>query len=90
MLGAGVLQHDRAVALGQQLADLVVYLGRRQLRGVELGALVEIDVERARIGEILLGIGLEEALLGAARETLGVHSHVMRFGAKRHGRFRSL
>ncbi len=55
MLGAGVLDDDGAVALLHQLPDAGIDGVRRHVAGVDLGALVEVDV---------VGIGQREAGLG--------------------------
>ncbi len=78
MLGPRILDHDGAVALGHELADLQVDGLAVHLRGVELGALVEVDVEGVGIDEALLLLRREEHLLGAAAQLLGVHPHLMR------------
>src|ERR1700682_3991083 len=78
MLGAGVLHHDAADALTHQLAQFQIDLARGHGGGVELRALLEIDLEGLWIGEALLLLGSEEALLGATGELLGVHSQVGR------------
>ena len=48
VLGAGIVDHDRAVALRHQLADAQVDLALEACSRVELGALVEVDVEGVR------------------------------------------
>src|SRR6185436_16202397 len=63
VLGAGIVHHDGAVALAHQLAQLEIDLLGRERPGVELGALVEIDVIAVGIEEILLLARREEALL---------------------------
>src|SRR3984893_9307496 len=78
MLGAGVLDHDGAEALTHQLAQFQIDLARGHGGGVELGALLEIDLKGLWIGEALLLLGSEEALLVATGELLGVHPQVGR------------
>src|SRR5690606_25023509 len=56
-----------------------------QLGGVELGTLVEVDVEGIGIDEVLRFLRLEETLLGAATELLGVHPHLMGLAFLGHG-----
>ena len=73
MLGAGVLHHDGAEALTHQLAQSQIDLARGHGGGVELRALLEIDLEGLWRGEALLLLGSEEALLVATGELLGVH-----------------
>jgi hypothetical protein len=77
MLGAGILHHDGAVALAHEIADpevdgLGVHLGH-----VDLGALVEVDIEGVRIREVLLFLREKEDLLGTARQLLRVHPHLV-------------
>ncbi len=74
----GIVDHDGAVALVHQLADAQVDPARVQFCGVELGALVEVDVGGQRVGEPVRPLlDLEEARLGAARQLLGVHPHLV-------------
>src|SRR4029077_505714 len=54
MLGTGVFQYEAAEAMTHQLAQLEVDFGRRQGSGVELRALLDVDLEGLRIGEALL------------------------------------
>src|SRR5688572_4744794 len=76
VLGAGVVHDDGAVALAHQLAQLEIDLLRRQRTGVELGALVEVDIVAVGIEEVLLLARREETLLVLARQLFGVHAHL--------------
>src|SRR5690606_26285996 len=77
MLGTGIANDDGAVAIPHELADPQVDLSLRHVRCVDLGALVEIDVERIRVAETVGFRGIEEHLLRAAAKLLGVHPHLV-------------
>jgi hypothetical protein len=81
MLGAGILEDDGPVAVLHQLADAQIYGVRRHVGGVDLGALVVIDVVGVRQREAVLGlveIEIEEDLLRAAAKLLGMQPHLVR------------
>src|SRR5215471_2904076 len=67
VLGARVLHDDAAEALAHQLADFQVDLAGRHVGGIELRALLEVDLEGLWRGEALLLLGAEEPLLRATR-----------------------
>ena len=77
-LEPGFLSTMVPIAALHQIAELRVDLPGVEAFAVDLGALVEIDVERIGIAEAAAFLrDVEEALLGAAAQTLGVHPHVM-------------
>ena len=81
MLGPRILDDDGAVAVLHQLADTQIDDFRLHVGGVDLGPLVEVDVvggwQREAVMR-LVQIDVEERLLRAAAELLGVQPHFMR------------
>ena len=80
MLGARILDHDRAEALVGQLPDLLVDGPRIEVGGVELHALVEVEIGAVGVEKILAVLGRKEHLLRAPAELLGMHPHLERGG----------
>ena len=79
-LAPGFLSDDGAVAVLHQLADAQIHGVRRHVGGVDLGALVVIDVVGVRQREAVLGlveIEIEEDLLRAAAKLLGMQPHLV-------------
>jgi hypothetical protein len=80
VLGAWVLDDDGTIAVLHQFADAQIDGLRLHVRGVDLGPLVVIDVVGVRQCEAverLAEIDVEESLLRAPAELLGVQSHLM-------------
>ena len=84
VLGARILHDDGAEPWLISSRSFKLTSRRTHRRRVELRALLEVDFEGLRIGESLLLFRPEEALLGAPRELLGVHSEFGRFGRDCH------
>src|SRR5687767_11714880 len=80
MFCAGILQHDGAVAVLHQLADTGVHRPSRHVGGVDLNALVVVDLEgigQREAALLLRQVDIEEFALRTAAELLGVHPHLM-------------
>ena len=80
MLGARILDDDGAVAVLHQLADAQIDGVRRHVGGVDLGPLVVVDVVGVGQREAvmrLVQIDIEEGLLRAAAELLGMQPHLV-------------
>ena len=80
-LAPGILDDDGAVAVLHQLADAQIDDFRLHVGGVDLGPLVVVDVVGGWQREAVMGlvqIDVEEGLLRAAAELLGMQPHVMR------------
>src|SRR5215207_274728 len=79
MFRAGIFQYDGAVTPLHELAKLFVDLAAVEAFRVDLGALVEVDVECVGIAEADLFLSdIEEALLGAPAQPFGMHAHLVR------------
>ena len=80
MLGAGVFYDDGAVAVLHQASQTKIDGVGGKISGVDLGTLVEIDIEGARQAEAvarLVQIDIEKLLQRAAAKLLGMHAHLM-------------
>ena len=80
MLGAGIPEHDGAVAILHQLADTRIDGVRRHVGGVDLGTLVVVDIVSVRQREPVLGlveVEIEENLMRAAAKLLGMQPHLV-------------
>ena len=79
MLRPRVLQNNGAEAPLDQIAQLrLLICAGLEPFAVDLGPLVEIDIRGIRIAIAAFCLGdVKKALLGAAAQTLSVHSHVM-------------
>src|SRR5262245_15002712 len=80
MLGAGIANLDRAIAVRHQFANAQIDGLGLEVAGVDLGALVEIDLEGVRQRKAVMPVGqidVEEFLDRAAFELLGMQPHLV-------------
>src|SRR5262245_23815736 len=81
MLGAGIADDNRAVAVRHQFANTQIDGFGLELAGVDLGALVEVDLEGVRQAKAVVAVAqidVEEFLNRAAFELLGMQPHLVR------------
>ena len=79
-LAPGFYQDDRAVAVLHQAPQPEINRVRGENGGIDLGPLVEINIEDAGQREAVAGlaeVNVEEFLERAATELFGMHAHLM-------------